>query len=328
MTGDSIEIFMDRDDIAWGQQWAQVINRGITRTIFMLPIVTPSYFRSDACRDELLRFNSLCSQRGLSDLILPIVFSGLERISTNSDDEVVRIIAGTQYEDFTDVWPYERGGEEWMLGVRHLVRGLIDAEKRVDARLLALLDEPSTTAAAGEDPDEVPDSELGMAEYMTAIVPAIESATATLNTAVERFQAFVDALTATPLGGAGAGATDPRRFQAQITATANAIKPSASELESAGSAALAEVSEADKLVTGMIQSLSGMHDKTLLAAFRASMGDLTPVKSAVDAMDEMIRQLADTARLSSVLRKELRPARRGMQFIRDAGSLFLRWAAE
>ncbi len=25
MTGDSIEIFMDRDDIGWGQQWDQVL---------------------------------------------------------------------------------------------------------------------------------------------------------------------------------------------------------------------------------------------------------------------------------------------------------------
>jgi hypothetical protein len=33
-------------------------------------------------------------------------------------------------------------------------------------------------------------------------------------------------------------------------------------------------------------------------------------------------------RLSSVLRKELRPARRGMQFIRDAGRLFMQWTQE
>jgi len=328
MTGDSIEIFMDRDDIGWGQQWDQVIHRGITRTVFMLPIVTPSYFRSDACRDELLRFNSLCSQRGLSELILPVVFTGLERISVESDDEVVRIVAGTQREDFSDVWPYERGGQEWMLGVRQLVRGLIRAEQRIDERLLELLDSTPAATPSGTDPDEIPDSELGMAEYIAAIIPATESAAASLQVAVERFEEFVDTLVATPLGGDNAGSQNPRAFQAQIAVTANAIKDSAAELESTGSTALEQVAEADKLISGMYQSLSSMHDTSFLTEFRASMGDATPVRSAVDMMNEMIRQLSDVERLSSVLRKELRPARRGMQFIRDAGRLYLGWVSE
>lgn len=329
LTGDSIEIFMDRDDIGWGQQWGQVISRGITRTVFMLPIVTPSYFRSDACREELLRFNSLCSQRGLSELILPIVFSGLEHISVESDDEVVRIIAGTQYKDFTDVWPYERGGQEWLLGVRNLVHGLIRAERRVDQRLLELLDTPPGPAPDGEDPEDVPDSELGMAEYMAAIVPGTEAAATALNVAVRRFQEFVDVLLATPLGrGDAAGSTDPRKFQSQIAVTANSIKEPATELESAGSAALEKVSEADALIAGLVQSLTGMHDSRFLEAFRASVGDTSSVKAAVEQMDQMIRQLSDVERLSSVLRRELRPARRGMQFIRDAGRLFLGWAGE
>lgn len=329
MTGENIEIFMDRDDIGWGQQWAQVVGYGITRTVFMIPIVTPSYFRSDACRDELLRFSSICARRDLSDLILPVVFTGLDRISVGSDDEVVRIVAETQYKDFTNVWPYERGGEEWMLAVRDLVEGLVNAEKRVDERLVEVFEAVEQSSPDLLDPDDPgSDSEMGMAEYAVALVPAIEAANRDLRAAVERFREFVDVLVSTPLGGDSAGAADPRQFQAQIAVTANTVKEPAATLESAGATALQSTSEADKLITGMLQSLSGMHDKRFVRSFREAMGDPREVASAVDQMDEMIRQLTDVERLSSVLRKELRPARRGMQFIRNSGKLFLGWFVE
>ncbi|MCH6167046.1 toll/interleukin-1 receptor domain-containing protein [Pseudonocardia alaniniphila] len=326
MTGDRIEIFMDRDDIGWGQQWSQVINLGINKTIFMMPVVTPSYFQSSACRDELLEFSALCARRGLSDLILPVIFTGLERISVDSDDQVVRIIADAQFEDFTEIWPYARGGEQWMLGVRRVVTELVKAERRVDERLAELANEPIVEVPSDGDDFDVPDDEMGVAEYMAEIGPASEEAVHALEAAVAQFSEFSMALTGTPLGAGKFTASDPRLFQAQIATAAAAIKEPAQNLEAAGSNALDKVSAANALVMGVRQSVAGMHNREFEEAFISSLGNLQSVDDVVAQMEEMIRQMSDLERLSSVLRRELRPARRGMQFLRDAGRLVSAWA--
>jgi cobaltochelatase CobT len=42
-TGEAFEIFQDRDDIAWGQQWQQRIDGALDAVTFLIPIITPAY---------------------------------------------------------------------------------------------------------------------------------------------------------------------------------------------------------------------------------------------------------------------------------------------
>jgi hypothetical protein len=44
-TGKAFPIFQDRNDIARGQQWKSVINNALSSVRFLIPIVTPSFFR-------------------------------------------------------------------------------------------------------------------------------------------------------------------------------------------------------------------------------------------------------------------------------------------
>jgi hypothetical protein len=68
----------------------------------MIPKITPNYFKSRACRQELLDFYAKCKARDVPDLILPVMFSGASSVNVDSSDEVVRIVAGAQYEDFSE----------------------------------------------------------------------------------------------------------------------------------------------------------------------------------------------------------------------------------
>ena len=54
--GDVLDLFMDRTDIRWGDEWKARIEGAIAGTTFFIPVVTPSYLRSQACRDELFQF--------------------------------------------------------------------------------------------------------------------------------------------------------------------------------------------------------------------------------------------------------------------------------
>lgn len=75
VTGDrAFKIFQDIDGIELGQQWEKRLGEALSGATFLIPIITPLFFRSNACRDELCKF--LDHERAISrdDLILPIYF--------------------------------------------------------------------------------------------------------------------------------------------------------------------------------------------------------------------------------------------------------------
>lgn len=320
LAGVRIRIFLDRNDIGWGRQWRSVIADGINTTTFMMPIVTPSYFQSDACRDELIRFNTLCERRGLDELILPIVFSGLHKISTDSSDPVARIIAASQYRDFTGVWLAERGSERWNTAVRDLVTDLVDAEERAENRLTEIAETFSVAA-----PDDEDDDEPGIADLMAQATPVIEDIQPSLMAASADFQSFADAVNSAPLAG-DADSSDPRNFQKQIILSAQSFKEQALKFESSSATALERVREADSILTPLRAKLERISDPTLLTAYRASMSGLREVGDASEQMDQLLTQMRDLEQLSSALRRDLRPARRGATYIRDAANLVAAWA--
>src|SRR3954447_10768372 len=73
--GIEFPIFQDTKDIHWGQNWEQRIKSALTEEItFLMPIITPSFFNSQPCREELERFLEVEKKLKRSDLILPIYF--------------------------------------------------------------------------------------------------------------------------------------------------------------------------------------------------------------------------------------------------------------
>jgi CheY-like chemotaxis protein len=75
VTGDkSFEIFQDVDGIELGQQWQKRLDEALSAARFLIPIITPLFFSSDACRDELTKFIDHEKITGRDDLILPIYF--------------------------------------------------------------------------------------------------------------------------------------------------------------------------------------------------------------------------------------------------------------
>lgn len=75
VTGErGFEIFQDVDGIEFGQQWQKRLEQAISAARFLIPILTPCFFRSDACRDELDDFVRHERIIGRDDLILPIYF--------------------------------------------------------------------------------------------------------------------------------------------------------------------------------------------------------------------------------------------------------------
>ena len=66
------QVFQDTKDICWGQQWADKVSDALADVLVLIPIMTPLYFNSSACRDEYDLFLKREERLARNDLILPV----------------------------------------------------------------------------------------------------------------------------------------------------------------------------------------------------------------------------------------------------------------
>lgn len=99
--GVEFPIFQDCEDIKWGEEWESRIDESLAEVTFFIPIITPSFFKSKYCRDELIRFLEREERLGLK-LILPVYYIETPLIkdeSKRSCDELAQKISSRQYVD-------------------------------------------------------------------------------------------------------------------------------------------------------------------------------------------------------------------------------------
>lgn len=100
-TGQEFPIFQDRLDISWGENWRARIEQALEATTFLIPIITPSFFRSSYCREEIEKFARRERDLGRDDLILPIYFMECPSLMENHDASTAEgIIASRQMIDW------------------------------------------------------------------------------------------------------------------------------------------------------------------------------------------------------------------------------------
>jgi CheY-like chemotaxis protein len=155
VTGDkTFNIFQDVDGIEFGQKWKKRLTEAISTSRFLIPIVTPLFFKSDPCRDELKQFMEHEKSLGRDDLILPIYFVTapvLERSELLKDDTLASEIGSRQRYDWrvqADLPPNDPQ-------IRRAVREL--AEKIATA--IARTSGPAPTATPTRRGDNVSDDE-------------------------------------------------------------------------------------------------------------------------------------------------------------------------
>ena len=104
--GEEFLIFQDRKDIQWGENWKKRIEESLDAVTFLIPIITPSFFNSPACRDELQRFLEREGKLGRNDLVLPIYYVDCPLLNDEgkrAGDELAQAIFAHQYADWRDL---------------------------------------------------------------------------------------------------------------------------------------------------------------------------------------------------------------------------------
>ncbi|HEV7615094.1 MAG TPA: toll/interleukin-1 receptor domain-containing protein [Solirubrobacterales bacterium] len=126
-TAEPLELFVDRESIQWGEAWEQRIDSAIAGTTFFIPIVTPSYFQSQACRQELLKFVREAERLGLEQLLMSVYWVTVPELEDEpelSTDEAIRVVAKYNWQDLREESFEERDSAIYRKAVREIAREL------------------------------------------------------------------------------------------------------------------------------------------------------------------------------------------------------------
>lgn len=154
-TGETLELFLDRDSLSWGEIWREKIDGALGSVAFFIPVLTPRYFMSPECRRELQYFARKATSLGMKELVLPLHYVEVPALRQDDPkDDLVKLIRNFQWEDWTDLRFADLSSESYRRGVAKLAERL--AEGNTEADKVAVL--PRALEVRGTEPgeDELP----------------------------------------------------------------------------------------------------------------------------------------------------------------------------
>lgn len=161
VTGQPFVIFQDAEGIGLGEHWPEMLATMLDRTRFFIPMVTPSFFESEPCRDELQRFLEAERRAGRNDLILPIYCIEayiLEEETLRSEDPLAALLHDRQRHDWRDLLFEPFDTKAVQVSLQNLARKVSVAKRRtIQAAVHSRAQRPVVERASVPEPSP-PDS--------------------------------------------------------------------------------------------------------------------------------------------------------------------------
>jgi SH3-like domain-containing protein len=172
-SGKPFEIFQDKKDIKWGQPWQERINDALDATLFLIPIITPLFFNSAACREELERFLKREKDLGRGDLILPVYYFDYPVLNDKEklkQDPLTEIISTRQREDWRELWHHSFNTRKLNKALEKMARQIMAAMERSEAEASRVKTEKdNSTSASGNAFSNTGDGTQSIAQGSHAI---------------------------------------------------------------------------------------------------------------------------------------------------------------
>lgn len=153
-TGHQLEIFLDRDELQWGDDFESAISQAVQDAVFFMPIITANYFESDWCRREFYGFYGKAQSLGVVELVLPVLLAGSHLVSVNASDPIARIVATTQYLDWSNLWQQGPDSAQWRTAITGMVRRIRELQRSAESQLTEQLLKDQAVAAPSGQADE------------------------------------------------------------------------------------------------------------------------------------------------------------------------------
>lgn len=126
ISGQSLDLFVDRTGISWGDEWRSRINTALTTTTFFVPVLTPRYFARPECRRELIDFSTQAQVLGTTDLIMPILYAPISEFNDSNPDELIALASRFQHVDWSTLRLEGSAAPEFRKSVHHLAERLVE----------------------------------------------------------------------------------------------------------------------------------------------------------------------------------------------------------
>lgn len=273
LSGEPLKLFVDRNDIAWGEEWRMRIDSSLAEATFFIPIITPRYFTRPECRRELLEFAAKSEILGAKELLLPILYIDVSGLSTESSDEAAAMIARTQYVDWRNNRLLEPRSREYRVAVNSLAQRLLDIARYVaDVQLKRELESDPEDDGADGIVDIVMQIEALLPDWLEAVMVE-KSVNAQIVAVFGQYQQQMNKLKRRKAQPSALLSTQIRMAQEML--------PLAERSEKDSQVYLTRSVQLDPLVSALSR---------LVAEHPESFSSVTPVRDAIDEAMEVIRE--------------------------------------
>lgn len=328
LTGEAIELFLDRDSLAWGNAWKAKVDGSLASVAFFIPVISPRYFQSTECRRELRSFATQAQRLGLTELIMPLLYVDFAGLHVEQPtDELIDTVNRFHWEDWTQVRYLERESGEYRRRVVLLAERLSAANvEAAKASTDAMADK--TAVAIGEDDeapglmDRIADAETALPEW-SKTVERVGEIIVDLGRQMEEAQAAMEAADARGKG-----------FVGRLTVARNLaheLSDPGDEVVSLGNDFVEKLNEVDSGIRAIIemvaQSAQGDPEEkaAIVEFFETIRGLAVSAHEGLDSLDAFLTQMEPLERMSRDLRAPLRKFRQGLTLMLEARAISDEW---
>ncbi len=326
LTGESIDLFLDRDDLEWGNDWRATVDGSLAVTAFFIPVLTPRYFSSAECRRELNAFVRKAKRLGLEDLILPILYVQTPALREDPPtDDAVALVKPYQWEDWTELRFASRESPEYRRAVAVMAARLVEANAKADAAdsatVLAEVEATDEDDAPGSA-DLMAQAEMTMPEWgetIEAIVLSISEVAEVVSRGSEHLN---DPKVASK--GFAARLTILRQVAIELKEPADAIQVNADKFT-------AQLNDVDAGIMEMIPRLAAeanedTESKQNVCDFYRSVREMASSSNeGLGALKQMIDAIQPIEGMSRDMRAPLKTLRRGLTSMFESRKVINSW---
>lgn len=184
---EDIDLFLDSDRIQWGDEWKAKVDSSLADVAFVVPVLTPRYFKSPECRRELQFFLDRTKQLGIEQLVMPILYIDVPELeSEGSTDPLILAVKQRQWRDWRQLRFEERGSGPYRAAVHALATEI--AAHAAEAEQVVLSDEAVQATLDEHDSDGEP----GLVDRIAALEESMPRWGETLQDISEAIQVIGD----------------------------------------------------------------------------------------------------------------------------------------
>jgi hypothetical protein len=338
ITAEPIELFLDRNALAWGDDWLQKVDTSLATIAFFIPVISPRYFTSIECRRELQTFAHRAESLGVAELILPLVYIDVPALhEAHPQDEAVKLVKTYQWEDWRELRFDEPGSKQYRAAVAKLAQRLVDINQTLAARAevavgaaVITAPQPGEERLDSEADDEDAPGRLDLMALAEEVMPKWSDVVVEVGILLDRLSEVVTGATADferadkQNKGFAGRIVVARRLAAQLA-------PITRRMAELGNEYTAHLYDVDAGVRAMlaagIEAAVDEHQKPHVCEFFASVAGMSEAAaSGVEGFRYMVNSMQPVEAMSRDLRPNLRQLREGLNLMIEGQSVTDEWA--